>query len=127
MVALFVLALAALAFCGYRWLIWPVLLDKPLTAVPPVEPLPDRLDPNTAELAELACLKGIGRSRAQAIIEFRKQYRQLHGRKSRAFKKAEDLLQIKGIGPATLAGICDLLYFGAQKSESRGKREKAVD
>ena len=52
---------------------------------------------NTADAAELETLTGIGPALAQAIID----YRAGHG----AFRSAEDLLLVKGIGEAKLEGF----------------------
>jgi competence protein ComEA len=52
------------------------------------------VDLNTATRSELESLKGIGPTKAQAIIE----YRAKHG----PFKCLEDLEKVKGIGKATL-------------------------
>lgn len=50
---------------------------------------------NTADAATLAKeLQGVGLKRAQAIVE----YRQKHG----AFKSADELALVKGIGPAAI-------------------------
>ena len=49
---------------------------------------------NTAPLPDLERLPGIGRTKAQAIVD----YRQEHG----PFQSVDDLLQISGIGPGTL-------------------------
>ncbi|MBO8156016.1 MAG: helix-hairpin-helix domain-containing protein [Bacillaceae bacterium] len=49
---------------------------------------------NTAEKGKIESLPGIGPSKAEAIIQYRKE----HG----PFKKLEDLLNVSGIGPKTL-------------------------
>lgn len=56
---------------------------------------------NTATAAELDTLPYIGPSKAAAIIA----YRQQHG----AFTQVDDLLQVPGIGEATLAKFRDLV------------------
>lgn len=52
---------------------------------------------NTATAEELETLTGIGPSLAQAIVDYRAE----HG----AFRSAEDLLLVKGIGEAKLEGF----------------------
>lgn len=57
----------------------------------------EMLDPNRARAQDLARLPGIGISVAQAIVG----YREAEG----AFSRTEDLLEVPGVGPATLARI----------------------
>ena len=65
----------------------------------PVEPMarPITVDINRARVAELMVLDGIGRTRAEQIVLHRVRY----GR----FRRAEDLLDVDGIGPDTLARL----------------------
>lgn len=49
---------------------------------------------NTADKETLATLPGVGDVKAEAIIQYRKD----HGE----FKNAEDLVNVKGIGPKTI-------------------------
>jgi competence protein ComEA len=60
------------------------------------------LDPNTASAAELITLPEVGPEMAQLIIE---------KRADKPFTKADDLLDVKGIGPKTLAKIKPRLKF----------------
>ena len=59
----------------------------------------ERIDPNTASVASLRRLGGIGPMRAQMIV----QYRQTHG--PVAFRKPDDLQKVYGIGPGTVRRI----------------------
>ncbi len=59
---------------------------------------------NTATLAELDALPGIGPGYAQKIIE----YRESHG----PFQTIEEIQNVAGIGPATFARIRDLITVG---------------
>ena len=56
---------------------------------------------NTADMAALEALPGIGQAKAQAIID----YRAANGN----FSSVEDLTQVKGIGEKLLAKIKDLV------------------
>lgn len=76
------LALAALAFCvsGFAF----------AQKKPPAEPV----NLNTATIAQLEQVPGIGPSRARAIVNLRE--------KSGPFERVDDLLAIRGINKATL-------------------------
>lgn len=54
---------------------------------------------NTATVAELETLPGIGPAKAEAIVK----YREANGN----FKTSEDLVQVKGIGEKILAKISE--------------------
>jgi competence protein ComEA len=64
------------------------------------------VDVNSAAQTELETLPGIGPSKANAIIE----YRSSHG----PFQNLNDLDQVPGIGPATLANIGPLVSFSGK-------------
>ncbi|WP_035589120.1 ComEA family DNA-binding protein [Hippea jasoniae] len=59
---------------------------------------------NTANVNELVKLNGIGKTKAQAIVDYRKDH---------PFKKVEDLLNVKGIGPKILEKNKDNLCVGS--------------
>jgi len=58
---------------------------------------------NTATLEELQTIKGIGKKKAEAILQYRKE----HG----AFRTKEYLLQVKGIGKKALEAIESQVNF----------------
>lgn len=60
-----------------------------------------RLNVNTATAAELELLPGIGPVKARAIVDYRAE----HG----AFASERELLNVSGIGEATLAGLIDYI------------------
>ncbi len=55
------------------------------------------MDLNTASAADLTRLPGIGQVKAEAIVAWREE----HG----GFSSVEELLEVKGIGEATLEGL----------------------
>jgi competence ComEA-like helix-hairpin-helix protein len=77
--------------------------DRPLS-------VEEKVDPNTADEAELDRLPGVGPSAAKAIVGLR----DAGGR----FSSAMDLLAVPGIGPATLARMEPFLLLAG---EGRGR------
>jgi competence protein ComEA len=56
---------------------------------------------NTASVEELQQMKGVGETRAQAIVAYRDQ--------NGPFEQVDDLLEVNGIGESTLARNQDVL------------------
>ena len=66
----------------------------------------ERIDPNTASVASLRRLAGVGPVIAQAIVTYRKA----HG--PAPFRRPKDLQHVPGIGPRIAARIAPDLDFG---------------
>lgn len=64
---------------------------------------------NSASVAQLQTLPGIGASTAQRIVE----YRQKNG----AFKKIEELMNVKGVGEKSFLKLKPLVTVGADKGD----------
>ena len=73
-------------------------------AAPPAPAASNLIDINTASAEQLTNLPRIGFVRAKAIVD----YRTSHG----AFGSIDELGEVKGIGPATLIAIRDLVTVG---------------
>ena len=71
-----------------------------------VESARQKINPNTASGASLQRLPGVGPTRANGIIEYRRRHWY------RPFRKAEDLEAVDGIGPGTVERIRPYLDFG---------------
>jgi competence protein ComEA len=63
---------------------------------------------NAASIAQLQTLPGVGASTAQRILD----YRQKNG----AFKKIEELMNVKGVGEKSFLKLKPLITIGADKS-----------
>jgi competence protein ComEA len=87
-------ALRAAARVGLAALALGAMLVTTLPAVVVAQDAPGIVNVNTATLDELVQLPGIGEKRAQAILEARQQ--------RGGFKSVDELLDIRGIGPANL-------------------------
>jgi len=70
------------------------------------------VDINSADADQLASLPMIGPVKAMAIVEYRGQ----HG----PFKRIEDIMSVKGIGPATFESVHDTITVGQSDSTSTG-------
>ena len=64
----------------------------------------DRIDLNRASTVELMRLPGVGQKKAQAIVALRAR---------QPFRKPEDVVAVKGLGPAWFAKVKAHLVVGA--------------
>jgi competence protein ComEA len=64
---------------------------------------------NTATVAELDALPGVGKSTAQRIVE----YRQKNG----SFKKIEELMNVKGVGEKSFLKLKPLITVGGDRAD----------
>ena len=78
---------------------------------PPLEASPQRINPNTASIASLVRLPGIGKARAMDIIH----YRQNQKPDEPVFLSAHDLQAIRGIGPKTVSALEPWLTFETEQ------------
>jgi competence protein ComEA len=68
---------------------------------------------NTATVAQLETLPGIGKSTAERILE----YRQKNG----SFKKVEDLMNVRGVGEKSFLKLKPLVTVAPVKGEAAGQ------
>jgi competence ComEA-like helix-hairpin-helix protein len=105
----FVLLLAG--FLGFR-----IYLDRQYVPKPQREDGPraaevlDRMDPNTADLATLSLLPGLGEKRAREIVAYRDEFHRTRP-EGVPFQTQEDLLKVRGIGVSMVENLSPYLVF----------------
>ncbi len=84
----------------------PDVSEPTLDALPDAAPQGQvgRIDLNSASAEELQALPGIGEVKAGAIVAYRNEIG--------PFSSVEEVVEVSGIGPATLNAIADLVYAG---------------
>jgi competence protein ComEA len=70
------------------------------------------IDINSATAQELTALPGIGPVTAERIVEYRE---------AKAFSSVEEILEVKGIGPAKFEAIKDRITVGMAASGAKAK------
>jgi hypothetical protein len=119
---LLLLLAALLAFLTLRYALNPVYVGDPQPERPArFDELADRIDPNTADWTMLAALPGIGEKRAREIVAYRDDARPL-APGGVVFARKQDLLRIKGIGPAMLEAIEPYLTFPPEPASTRSAK-----
>jgi competence protein ComEA len=69
---------------------------------------------NTASVAQLEALPGIGTKTAQLIVD--------HRQKNGPFKKVEELMNVKGIGEKSFLKLKPMVTVGAEKPDRQGDK-----
>lgn len=100
-------SLIAVMFALVVGLAVPAVAQSPAAQPAPAAKSEAVVNLNTASLAELDSLPGIGKSTAQRILEYRQ--------KSGGFKKIEELMNVKGIGEKSFLKIKSRLTVAAPK------------
>jgi competence protein ComEA len=73
----------------------------------------EKIDPNSASLASLCRLPGVGPGRAKAILDFRATRATRAARGERPFRTAADLANVRGIGARTIERFAPYLDLPA--------------
>jgi len=69
---------------------------------------------NTASVAQLEALPGIGAKTAQLIVD--------HRQKNGPFKKVEELMNVKGIGEKSFLKLKPMVTVGSEKPDRQGDK-----
>ncbi len=72
-----------------------------------------KIDLNTATVAQLTTLKGIGEKTAVKIVEYRKKHK---------FTSVDELVNVKGVGEMTLKKIRNQVTVTKKKTKTKKKK-----
>ncbi len=118
-----VLIVFVLIFAGF--LAWQTWFDRQFVTNPQTGEGPrsaellDRVDPNTAPLAELSLVPGLGQKRAREILAYRREFFRTRPH-AIPFEREEDLLKVKGIGVTVLENLKPYLVFPPPTTQPDG-------
>ena len=113
-----------------RWRCWSFTSPSGCFAIRSTYPIRSRATlpgPSSSPIASIrtpptwqtmAALPMIGEKRARLIVEYREQFQALHPGQ-RAFNSAQDLLRIRGIGPAMMSQLQPYLLFPGPSATTR--------
>ncbi|HEX2972267.1 MAG TPA: helix-hairpin-helix domain-containing protein [Tepidisphaeraceae bacterium] len=109
--ALIVVIAGLLVYLGVTYSRNPVYVNDPQTAEGSrASQLPNGVDPNTADVGTLAAIPVMGKALAERIVADRDAYSEANPGKV-PYARLDDLLRVKGIGPATLSRLEPYLIF----------------
>lgn len=119
--ALLALLAGLFVLLAVRYALNPTYVSDPQPAVPArFAELADRIDPNVADWQTLASLPAIGEKRAKQIVAFREAYAAQHAGRP-AFRRADDLQLVRGIGPAISETLRPYLIFPQSSASTTTK------
>lgn len=119
--ALLLIIAGVVVFLSIRYALNPSYVNDPQPAFPArARDLADRVDPNRADWPTLAAIPMIGEKRAKDIVAHRENFLARNG-DAVAFAQLEDLLKIKGIGPALMLSLEPYLIFPAAARPSANR------
>lgn len=108
-------ALVALVSAGAMFQVPPAAAQSAAsTAARPAGPAATAININTADVAGLSALPGIGAKTADLIVAYRKE--------NGPFKKVEELMNVRGIGEKSFLKLRELITVGPAKGEQAGAR-----
>jgi competence protein ComEA len=94
-----------------------LLAATPALAAKKALPPGERIDLNRASVTELMRIPGVGEKRAQAIVAHRQRS---------PFRRAEDVLQVKGLGPVWFGKVKANLSVGAASAPAASPGSAAL-